>query len=135
LIGGSNSWDLGAGEAPEPLMDRAQIGEWLAGGQTIGSHGLSHADLTAIPLAQAREEIFASKKKLEDIFGVSVRHFCYPYGSWNPAVRDLVAEAGYATACTTEFGLNAADTPRLTLKRITARYQSWGLKTIRQRFF
>ncbi|MDI3260179.1 MAG: polysaccharide deacetylase family protein [Sinobacteraceae bacterium] len=134
-IGGRNEWDAREGEAPEALMDRVQLREWLSAGQAIGSHGLSHVRLTQVPPARAREEIFASKKKLEDLFGVPVRHFCYPYGDWNPRVRDFAIEAGYASACTTAFGLNDAQTPPHELKRIQARYPSLSLRTLRQRLF
>jgi peptidoglycan/xylan/chitin deacetylase (PgdA/CDA1 family) len=134
LIGRSNEWDLPQGEALELLMDEKQIKDWLAAGHEIGSHSLTHPFLTRISREQAREEIFLSKKKLEDRFNAPVRHFCYPYGDWNPAVRDLVMEAGYETACTTEFGLNNALTPPFELKRITARYQSFNLKSLLARF-
>ena len=134
-IGGANDWDTAWGEASEPLMDLGQLREWLAAGHLIGSHTRSHAKLPQIPEAQAREEIVASKKKLEDLFGVEVKHFCYPYGFWNERVRDLVAEAGYQTATTTQFGLNDAATPPLELRRIMARYASWGLRGLRQRLF
>jgi hypothetical protein len=53
-----------------------------------------------------------------------VRHFCYPYGDWNPAVCDLVAEADYETAVTTEAGVNLAGADRFALKRFTVRYPS-----------
>ncbi|HZR35814.1 MAG TPA: polysaccharide deacetylase family protein [Nevskia sp.] len=134
-IGGGNDWDLPAGEAYEPLMDAAQLREWLAAGHLIGSHTCSHAHLPEIRLEQAREEIVASKKKLEDLFGVPVTHFCYPYGQWNERIRDLVIEAGYRTATTTRFGLNQAATSPFELLRIQARYQSWGLRSLRQRLF
>jgi peptidoglycan/xylan/chitin deacetylase (PgdA/CDA1 family) len=127
-LGASNTWDAGAGEAAEPLMDGAQIREWLAAGHKIGSHTLSHPWLTRISAAAAREEIHASKRQLEDLFGISVEHFCYPYGDWNEAVRDLVQIAGYLTASTTEFGLNQEITSPWAIKRLTARYASRNLK-------
>ena len=114
-------------------MDEAQIREWLAAGHEIGSHTLTHPFLTRISPQRAREEISASKKKLEDRFGRPVRHFCYPYGDWNPAVRDLVMAAGYETACTTEFGVNTGATPPFELKRILARYQSISFKALKER--
>jgi peptidoglycan/xylan/chitin deacetylase (PgdA/CDA1 family) len=134
-LGGGNDWDIAHGEAYERLMDKAQIREWLVAGHRIGSHTLSHARLPELSPEKAREEIGASKKKLEDLFGVPVLHFCYPYGFWNERVRDLVIEAGYHTACTTRFGLNTAATPPFELLRIQARYQSWGLRGLRQRLF
>jgi peptidoglycan/xylan/chitin deacetylase (PgdA/CDA1 family) len=133
-IGGFNEWDVQEGEARQPLMDDTQIKEWLAAGHEIGSHGLTHQFLTRLNLPQAREEVSASKKKLEDRFGRTVRHFCYPYGDWNPAVRDLVMAAGYETACTTEAGVNTSATSPFELKRIMARYQSLSFKALKERF-
>src|SRR5437899_3518051 len=120
-LGGMNEWEVEQGEVQERLMDAAQIREWLAAGHEIGAHTLTHPFLTKISLERAREEISASKKKLEDCFGQPIRHFCYPYGDWNAAVCDLVRAAGYETACTTEFGVNTSATPAFELKRITAR--------------
>jgi peptidoglycan/xylan/chitin deacetylase (PgdA/CDA1 family) len=130
LLGKRNEWDVAAGEAPETIMDAAQVRDWLAAGHTIGSHTLDHPWLTALPAAAAREQIFASRKKLEDLFGVAVEHFCYPYGDWNPAVRDLVVAAGYRTACTTNSGVNRAGDSPWELKRFTARYPSRNWKTL-----
>ena len=130
LLGKSNEWEQRDGEVAERLMDIAQVRDWLAAGHEIGSHTLTHPWLTQLPIAQAREEIVASKKYLEDVFGRSVNHFCYPYGDWNEAVCDLVREAGYQTAVTTEFGVNGEGARPLALKRITARYPSRNWKAL-----
>ncbi|MGB8354466.1 MAG: polysaccharide deacetylase family protein [Chthoniobacteraceae bacterium] len=134
MLGGRNEWDIARGEVPERLMDAAQVREWIAAGHEIGAHGMTHANLCEIPAAEAREEIVASKKKLEDTFGVPIEHFCYPYGKWNERVRDLVAEAGYLTACTTDRGINTPDTPRLELKRWLARPPGVRPKEVLARF-
>jgi peptidoglycan/xylan/chitin deacetylase (PgdA/CDA1 family) len=120
MIGTRNEWDVKHGNVPEALMDAGEIREWLAAGQEIGSHSLTHANLATATEAEAREQIMGSKKKLEDTFGVAVRHFAYPGGKWSAMSLDLVGEAGYATACTTAFGVNTAQTPRLELKRISS---------------
>jgi peptidoglycan/xylan/chitin deacetylase (PgdA/CDA1 family) len=86
--------------------------------------------LTELPVSKAREEIVASRKSLEDRFGVPIEHFCYPYGDWNETVRDVVQEAGYKTACTTNSGVNGRATSPFELKRFTARYPSRNLKTL-----
>jgi peptidoglycan/xylan/chitin deacetylase (PgdA/CDA1 family) len=130
LLGQTNVWQQEAGDVSEPLMEEAQVRDWLAAGQEIGSHTSTHPRLTRLSLEVAREEIRASKKKLEDRFGVPIHHFCYPYGDWNPPVRDLVAEAGYLSACTTKVGLNQAGAPPFELKRFTARYPSRNLKAL-----
>ncbi len=133
FIGKLNEWDLRDGEAPEPLMDAVQIREWIGAGHRIGSHSSSHHCLTRLTLRDAREEIFASKKKLEDMFGAPVEDFCYPYGEWNPAVRDLVIEAGYRTACTTQFGVNTPATPPFALFRISVRHPTRTLRSLKAR--
>jgi peptidoglycan/xylan/chitin deacetylase (PgdA/CDA1 family) len=133
-LGGFNEWETQEGEVREALMDAAQVKDWLAAGHEIGSHTLTHPHLTRISPSRAKEEIFASKQKLEDAFGVPVRHFCHPYGDWDGTVRDLVVAAGYETACTTEFGVNGAGTAPFEIRRITARRQSISLKALKARF-
>jgi peptidoglycan/xylan/chitin deacetylase (PgdA/CDA1 family) len=133
FLGKSNQWDEALGEVSEPIMNAAQVRDWLAAGHDIGSHTLTHPLLTRLEPGQAREEIFASKRKLEDLFGRAIEHFSYPYGDWNSAVRDWVMEAGYRTASTTDFGVNTPETSAFALKRITARYRSRRLKALLER--
>jgi len=130
LLGKSNEWQQKAGDIVAPLMDVSQIWAWLAEGQEIGAHTQTHPRLTQLSLTDAREEISASKKSLEDRFGLRVDHFCYPYGDWNEAVRDLVISAGYRTACTTQAGVNTAGTSPFELRRLTARYASRNLRLV-----
>jgi peptidoglycan/xylan/chitin deacetylase (PgdA/CDA1 family) len=124
LLGKTNAWDLSEGEVQEPLMDLNRVKEWLAAGHQIGAHTMTHPHLTKIPLAKAREEITASKKVLEDLLGIPIRHFAYPYGDWNEPIRDLVSQAGFVTACTTEAGVNGPEQDQFLLKRFMARHPS-----------
>lgn len=134
-LGKVNEWDLRDGEVPEALMDKAQVQEWLAAGHEIGSHSMTHASLDRLSVRDAREEIITSKKRLEDMFAVPIVHFCYPYGAWNDAIRDVVIEAGYQTACTTRFGVNTVETPKHAMHRITARHPTRSLKALKERLF
>ncbi len=118
-LGGYNDWDTPGGEVREPLMDEAQVRDWLTAGHQIGSHSLTHRILKRLPLQVARDEIAGSKKLLEDKFGVPVRHFSYPSGKFTPEVQDWVHEAGYETACGVEFGVNGPSQPLLALRRIS----------------
>jgi peptidoglycan/xylan/chitin deacetylase (PgdA/CDA1 family) len=130
-IGGTNHWDVGSrGEVPDPLMDVSQVRDWLSAGQEIGSHTLNHVNLTAVPKSQAKEEISASKKKLEDLFGVAIRHFCYPYGKWSCGMRDLVEGAGYTTAVTLDFGVNTETRDPFALRRIGAKHPSRNIRNL-----
>ena len=133
LIGKSNEWDHAQGARLEPLMDRAQLGEWIRCGHEIGSHGLTHRDLTTLSPDEARREIVDSKKLLEDDFGIPIRHFCYPYGAWNDAVRAMVQEAGYETAISTIPGFNTPDADVFTLRRVMARHRRPWLAALLRR--
>lgn len=59
---------------------------------TIGSHGVSHANLALATPEQARYELTASRERLEDRLGVTVDSFCYPEGGCTPRVEALAAE-------------------------------------------
>jgi peptidoglycan/xylan/chitin deacetylase (PgdA/CDA1 family) len=133
FLGKRNEWDIVKGDVAEALMDEGQIREWLNAGHEIGSHSMTHRNLRHLSPADAREEIFGSKKSLEDRFGVPVQHFCYPYGSWNEEVRDLVREAGYFTACTVCFGVNIRSTPPYELRRIIPLSTAELLRKMRHR--
>src|SRR6185369_4867241 len=101
-MGGLNMWDRAKGVPPQPLMDAGQLKAWLAGGQEVGAHTRSHADLLLADDASAREEIAGCKRDLEQSLGTQVRHFCYPYGVHRPEHAAMVREAGYVTATTTQ---------------------------------
>ncbi|MEO6846010.1 MAG: polysaccharide deacetylase family protein [Chthoniobacterales bacterium] len=133
-IGDINQWDVDNGEAKDALMDKEEIRDWLARGHQIGSHTLTHPKLAKTAADKARMEIFDSKKKLEDTFGIPIRHFCYPYGSYNAAARDFVGEAGYETAVTLKPGVNQPDALPLELLRIGTRHPTRNFRAVVKRF-
>ena len=106
LVGQSNSWDKARGVKQVPLMTREQLQKWVDAGQEVGSHTLTHANLTQLNQAQQIQEIAQSKIKLEALVNQAhgVRHFCYPYGGLNQLSVDSVRDAGYITATTTQRG-------------------------------
>lgn len=116
-LGQRNEWDLGRDTAMERVMDRIQLQEWLSLGFEIGAHTLTHAKLAAIPIAAAKNEIAGSKKKLEDLFGIPVKHFAYPYGVYNDRIAELVREAGFETACTCDPEVVSRDVDPFRLGR------------------
>jgi peptidoglycan/xylan/chitin deacetylase (PgdA/CDA1 family) len=124
LMGATNRWD--PAEPQEPLMTKGEVTEWLRAGHEIGSHTLTHPDLTTLAPAQLRREIVDSKKALEDAFGVSIRHFCYPFGKLNPQVAGVVQEAGYETGCTIQFGFASSATNRFEIPRLLVCHHRYG---------
>jgi peptidoglycan/xylan/chitin deacetylase (PgdA/CDA1 family) len=89
-------------------LDWAQL-KALAGapGVTIGAHTMTHPMLAKHDAAFAREEIAASRARLEQELGVPVRHLAYPVGdpgSAGPREFAIAAELGFASAVTTRPG-------------------------------
>ena len=78
-------------------MNVEQIRSLHASGWEIGSHGLSHADLTARPGRQ-EDEIVESRRRLERLLGVPVLSFAYPFGAYDDTSLQNVHSAGYIAA-------------------------------------
>ena len=100
-----------------------EIREMRRGGVSFGAHSVSHPRLTEIPPVEARREIEESKKRLEDGLGEEVPTFCYPYGFFNRAVRDMVEAAGFRAACCNTPGRRWPDGDRFALKRVSVTYR------------
>jgi peptidoglycan/xylan/chitin deacetylase (PgdA/CDA1 family) len=105
----------------EPLTwDEAR--KLVSQGVEFGAHTRTHPILSRVKSpAGLKDEIAGSKRRLEEVLAVPVRHFCYPNG----AERDISVEAvetvrsaGYQTAVTTTTGLNAPGADLFRLRRI-----------------
>jgi peptidoglycan/xylan/chitin deacetylase (PgdA/CDA1 family) len=103
-----------------------EIREMRLRGMQFGAHSVSHPRLTELSLGEAREEIVACKKMIENGMGEEAPVFCYPYGFFNRAVRDLVEEAGYRGACCNSPGRLWPDGDPFALKRVTMTYRMHG---------
>jgi peptidoglycan/xylan/chitin deacetylase (PgdA/CDA1 family)/glycosyltransferase involved in cell wall biosynthesis len=98
----TNFWD--SDQPQVPLLTSSQIKDMARAGIEFGSHTLSHPHLPSLARARAFRELSTSKKILEDLLGNELLSFAYPYGDVSPAVKALVAEAGYRYAVAGETG-------------------------------
>lgn len=105
-VGDENRWDQTTGLRARKLMTAAQLREMQKYGVEFGSHTLTHPWLPDVSDEQLYREVIDSKKKLEDLFGVEMASFAYPYGGVDRRVRSAVAAAGYTVAFTTQPGAN-----------------------------
>src|SRR5690606_17833485 len=85
---------------------------------SIGAHTVHHAMLGESTPAHQAFEIYASKHMLEQWLGRPVTAFAYPYGNFTPVTRDLIREAGYAHAVSTEARAVSATDDRFSLPRM-----------------
>ncbi|WP_217170059.1 polysaccharide deacetylase family protein [Streptomyces sp. AC512_CC834] len=101
-LGGDNAWDrLGP---RRPLLTADGIRHAAAEGVEIGSHGLTHVDLTRADDAALRAETAESRARLSELTGAPVAGFCYPYGTVDARAADAVRAAGYTYACAIDPG-------------------------------
>jgi peptidoglycan/xylan/chitin deacetylase (PgdA/CDA1 family) len=121
LMGRDAEWFAHDGREAPPLMGRERIRELKRSGIDFGSHGVSHLKLAEAEPERAREEVFASKAELEALLAEEVKHFCYPYGSFNAGVVQAVRAAGYASAvtCVRAVATPASDSHLLPRKAIS----------------
>lgn len=78
-------------------MNVEQIWALQAAGWEIGSHSLSHKNLTVPPFRQ-ENEIVQSRRMLETRLGVPVLSFAYPFGAYDEDALNNVHSAGYIAA-------------------------------------
>ena len=105
-IGASNVWDQRSGLRARNLLTLAQIREMQKYGVEFGSHTMTHPWLPGVSDAQLRNEVRDSKHRLEDLVGIEMTTFAYPFGGVDRRVRSAVADAEYKLAFTTEPGIN-----------------------------
>lgn len=101
-LGGDNSWDpLGP---RKPLLTADGVRAAAAQGVEIGSHGLTHVDLTRADDPALHAETTGSRALLAELTGAPVAGFCYPYGTVDPRAVTAVRAAGYGYACAIDPG-------------------------------
>lgn len=122
--GSFNDWSGNPPELPRSrLLSWQQVKDLSARGIEIGSHSITHPDLTTLEPSDAAKEIRHSKRAIEDAIGTSVTSFAYPFGHFTRAVK-LVVEDAYDGACSTDLGRIDRESDRHSLERIDAYYLS-----------
>jgi peptidoglycan/xylan/chitin deacetylase (PgdA/CDA1 family) len=123
------------------MMTSQQVRALHAGGMEVGAHTVTHPILAEIPAERARDEIAASRARLEEITGAPVRLFAYPNGK---PVRDyrrehaeLARELGFEAAVSTAWGAARPGDDLFQLPRFTPwgrGHFSFGLRLAAKRF-
>ena len=112
-------------------MDRAAVADWLAAGLDVGSHSASHRNLGRLAATEVAGELGRSRRDLEAMTGVAIRHFACPWGvanvDFDPA-RDvtLARRAGYRTFYTTRRGVALGPDDLMLMPRHVLE-PNWGL--------
>ena len=92
-------------KAEDVYLSFDEIKEISEMGFEIGSHGVSHTLLSRLDKKNQKEELFRSKKFLENLISKDINSFCYPYGgkkSYNQDTLQLMKEVNYHNAISVE---------------------------------
>jgi peptidoglycan/xylan/chitin deacetylase (PgdA/CDA1 family) len=87
----------------------ADLCELRARGWEVGSHTVSHPDLTRLADAELELELEASRDELERLLGIPCISLAYPLGRVDRRVADAAAAAGYVAGAALE---GASSVPR-----------------------
>ena len=79
----------------DKYMDAEQVKEMVDAGWEVGSHSMTHLDLTALDPDQQQSEIIESRRVLETKLGVPVLTFAYPFGVSDKTIINMVYSSGY----------------------------------------
>jgi peptidoglycan/xylan/chitin deacetylase (PgdA/CDA1 family) len=107
-------------------MSWGQLRRLSAHGWEVGSHTCSHPRLTEIDRERATTELRLSRAVCEEELQRPCTSLAYPFGSYDAAVMDLAADAGYTAAVALDdgiaqplFGRGRLELPREAIYRLT----------------
>lgn len=104
-----------------PMLSWGEIREMHRWGIEMGSHTLTHPDLTRWPRDRMETEVRDSKVIIQEALGAPVSSFAYPYGFCDRPSRDC-ARQHYACATTGKLDFITAGSDLYALERIDAYY-------------
>jgi peptidoglycan/xylan/chitin deacetylase (PgdA/CDA1 family) len=104
-MGKKPNWAMPIGhpESDEPTMTPEQLFALSRHPRIrIGSHTVTHPDLTGISNEQVQTELTESKRQIESLLNCPVEDLALPHGAYNPAILELAQKAGYKRIYTLE---------------------------------
>jgi len=102
-----------------------QLREMKGRGFEVGSHSVTHADLTLkrgeeteeVYLRRIKEELLVSKRIIDKQLKQETLHIAFPNGRYNQRILAICEQAGYKMGLSVERGGNAFFTDPLRLRR------------------
>jgi peptidoglycan/xylan/chitin deacetylase (PgdA/CDA1 family) len=112
------------------LMTEDEVRSIGSDNMQFGSHALTHVSLPSLSGPEKAREIGDSVAACEKLVGTRPTTFAYPFGDFDPQCEALVADAGFACACTVEPRAIAADDNLFALPRV--KVGNWTWRQLRQ---
>ncbi len=101
-VGGVAQWDAAHGD-PAALLDWDQLRALRHCDVAICAHGVTHRPLPALDPETVIRELAGSRFRLERELGQPVTSIAYPYGAFDPLIRQAAEDVGY------QFGFTCLD--------------------------
>ncbi len=99
-------------------LNMDEIRDMMGKGIAFGAHTKTHPHLAQIPPDEAKKEILGSRDALRNIYGGKDIAFCYPYGDYNTAVKNIIKDSGMTCAFSVNPGINHKGQDLFEIKRI-----------------
>ncbi|WP_416202904.1 polysaccharide deacetylase family protein [Acinetobacter sp. LoGeW2-3] len=105
--------------AHEPKLNDIQVKQLSNSGLIeIGSHTMTHANLSKLDDVASLKELTESKHQIEALIAKPVTSFAYPFGIYSQRDVELAKQAGYSNAVTTKEGIDSISPDFMQLQRI-----------------
>jgi len=94
-VGQFNTWDVNFLGMRTLMMSWPQLQHLSKTGWEIGSHGMTHQDLTCLPRSKVMWELNASRVIIHQQLGICSPVFSFPFGNANADAALSARECGY----------------------------------------
>jgi peptidoglycan/xylan/chitin deacetylase (PgdA/CDA1 family) len=116
-VGRHNAWDSPPGEAV-PLLGWDELRRLRDEGVEIGSHSVTHADLTTLSQADIIREATRSQVSIVRELSQTPLSFAYPYGAMDAFVANAIGSCGFVYGFSCRPGPAGHKDPLVNLPRI-----------------
>ena len=132
LFGNSPSWVLDSNHpfSIEKIMTKDQLIHLNQESITVGSHSVSHPDLSKLNGDQIKTELLQSKSTLEALLKKKVELMSFPHGKYNPLVIQIAKEIGYTRVFSISPTLSTMNEEDFVYGRFNAEPTDWPIEFV-----
>lgn len=96
-IGDRNTWDPPSA-CDLRIMDEDELREADRRGLRVESHGHAHIDMATATAEAVREDLVASRRRIEEVLGRPPRFLAWPFRNGSLPAQELAADVGFEAA-------------------------------------
>lgn len=133
-LGRTNAWDAALGRSSLRVLAPSQVVELASCGWEVGAHTHTHRSLAGAARDEVVAELAVANHVLEELLGIEVQSFAFPYGVFDAASRRIAADT-YESCLGIGAGLVGARSSIDVLDRVDAWYvrRPWQMRSLLHR--